>query len=539
MLGGVKLTEHNQIQLQSVFLNQLRLVVANQKAVVWLSPSIPIVFTPQQTGILVNHSSVIVRMNVLEPRAISPQNPQQEQKQKNSCNASKGLLRPLFNSPKRLALRALPIEGDGKKDLIHPYTVFMHEDLVEEAFRSSPLIVALMKSLPSMIPNTNENGDERTAWRHELCVEVVPVNSVIYRSLCREVYSEFIPTVLIPKSLNRIINVDNGTMIVLTFIDSKTLRQPHHIEITTYTNQIHHESELALVDTFKTEVIQNTYSGKVFLINHDMVKQNRKLTSGYIKFRLAPDGLAYTTLTQETFRHCTISAKSLDLSDLRMQTPIVSMDYDYRSYCRTIKPLELLLAIDVKQTLAQTSGVSVLMTARTVNDLHPVFKVFTGFPLFTAQFNMPELAQEDRVQLFQHLVNQKIRDQFEVDVDDVIHANPGGPRPRIVEDVTRDVEKAKSFDIWGALGGLHGYPALFPSQACGILLYGPPGTGKSLIGSCLARMYNMNMITVKGPELLSKYIGQSEAAVREVFDKADMKRPCILFFDEFDSLAPK
>lgn len=63
------------------------------------------------------------------------------------------------------------------------------------------------------------------------------------------------------------------------------------------------------------------------------------------------------------------------------------------------------------------------------------------------------------------------------------------------------------------------YPALFPSQSCGVLLYGPPGTGKSHIGSCLARMHNMRMITVKGPELLSKYIGQSEAAVRDVFDK--------------------
>lgn len=63
------------------------------------------------------------------------------------------------------------------------------------------------------------------------------------------------------------------------------------------------------------------------------------------------------------------------------------------------------------------------------------------------------------------------------------------------------------------------YPALFPSQSCGILLYGPPGTGKSHIGSCLARLTNMKLISVKGPELLSKYIGQSEKAVRDIFDK--------------------
>jgi len=73
----------------------------------------------------------------------------------------------------------------------------------------------------------------------------------------------------------------------------------------------------------------------------------------------------------------------------------------------------------------------------------------------------------------------------------------------------------------------------------GILLFGPPGCGKTLVAGVLANECSLNFITVKGPELLSKYIGASEAAVRDVFSRAKSAAPCILFFDEFDSLAPR
>lgn len=73
----------------------------------------------------------------------------------------------------------------------------------------------------------------------------------------------------------------------------------------------------------------------------------------------------------------------------------------------------------------------------------------------------------------------------------------------------------------------------------GILLYGPPGCGKTLIASAVAKECGLNFISVKGPELLNKYIGASEAAVRDLFDRAAAASPCILFFDEFDSIAPR
>lgn len=73
----------------------------------------------------------------------------------------------------------------------------------------------------------------------------------------------------------------------------------------------------------------------------------------------------------------------------------------------------------------------------------------------------------------------------------------------------------------------------------GILLHGPPGTGKTLIAKALAKMTESNFISVKGPELLSKWVGESEKGVREVFRKARQAAPCIIFFDEVDALVPR
>ncbi|KAL9111373.1 MAG: hypothetical protein Q9227_004250 [Pyrenula ochraceoflavens] len=73
----------------------------------------------------------------------------------------------------------------------------------------------------------------------------------------------------------------------------------------------------------------------------------------------------------------------------------------------------------------------------------------------------------------------------------------------------------------------------------GILFYGPPGTGKTLLAKAIATEFSLNFFSVKGPELLNKYIGESEANVRRVFQRARDARPCVVFFDELDSVAPK
>eukprot|EP00792_Barthelona_sp_PAP020_P005431 TRINITY_DN2645_c0_g1_i1.p1 TRINITY_DN2645_c0_g1~~TRINITY_DN2645_c0_g1_i1.p1 ORF type:complete len:784 (-),score=199.56 TRINITY_DN2645_c0_g1_i1:155-2413(-) len=73
----------------------------------------------------------------------------------------------------------------------------------------------------------------------------------------------------------------------------------------------------------------------------------------------------------------------------------------------------------------------------------------------------------------------------------------------------------------------------------GILLYGPPGCGKTLLAKAVASQSGANFISVKGPELLDKFVGESERAVRDLFERAKTAQPCVIFFDELDALVPK
>ncbi|KAK4564265.1 hypothetical protein RGQ29_006369 [Quercus rubra] len=102
-------------------------------------------------------------------------------------------------------------------------------------------------------------------------------------------------------------------------------------------------------------------------------------------------------------------------------------------------------------------------------------------------------------------------------------------------------------DIQNTIKEIIELPSKFPntfSQAplrlrSNVLLYGPPGCGKTHIVGAAAAACSLRFISVKGPELLNKYIGASEQAVRDIFSKANAAAPCLLFFDEFDSIAPK
>jgi len=73
----------------------------------------------------------------------------------------------------------------------------------------------------------------------------------------------------------------------------------------------------------------------------------------------------------------------------------------------------------------------------------------------------------------------------------------------------------------------------------GMLLYGPPGTGKTLLAKAVASTSESNFISIKGPELLSKWVGESEKGIREIFRKARQAAPCVIFFDEIDAIAPR
>jgi transitional endoplasmic reticulum ATPase len=117
-----------------------------------------------------------------------------------------------------------------------------------------------------------------------------------------------------------------------------------------------------------------------------------------------------------------------------------------------------------------------------------------------------------------------------IEIPDVTYDDVGGLEP-----VKRELVRAVEWPL--------AYPQMFETLHTrpprGVLLYGPPGTGKTLLARAVANASRVNFISVKGPELLNKFVGESERAVRDVFQRARQNAPTIIFLDEIDAIAPE
>ncbi|MFO8078212.1 MAG: CDC48 family AAA ATPase [Thermoplasmatota archaeon] len=155
------------------------------------------------------------------------------------------------------------------------------------------------------------------------------------------------------------------------------------------------------------------------------------------------------------------------------------------------------------------------------------------------------------IDLNEESIPADILNQLEVTSDDFYEAfkslTPSAMREVVIESPNIN---------WKDIGGLNGvkqdlqeavewpmkYHELFNHMDAnppkGILLYGPPGTGKTLLAKAVASESEANFISVKGPEFMNKWVGESEKAIRETFRKARQAAPCIIFFDELDAIAP-
>ncbi len=139
-----------------------------------------------------------------------------------------------------------------------------------------------------------------------------------------------------------------------------------------------------------------------------------------------------------------------------------------------------------------------------------------------------EITKADFEEALKEVMPSGIREVF-VEIPNVSWDQIGGLeelKQKLIEAVDWPLSHPKIFERMG----------INPPR--GILLYGPPGCGKTLLARAVAHESKANFISIKGPELLSKYVGESEKAIREIFRKAKMAAPCIIFFDEFDSIAP-
>ncbi len=140
-----------------------------------------------------------------------------------------------------------------------------------------------------------------------------------------------------------------------------------------------------------------------------------------------------------------------------------------------------------------------------------------------------KVTNEDFDEARRHVEPSAMREVL-VEVPDITWEDVGG-----LEDVKQELREAVEWPLR--------YPQVFAKLATkppkGILLFGPPGTGKTMLAKAVANESECNFISVKGPELLSKWVGESEKGVREIFRKARQASPAIIFFDEVDALVPK
>ncbi|HEY1249038.1 MAG TPA: CDC48 family AAA ATPase [Nitrososphaera sp.] len=138
------------------------------------------------------------------------------------------------------------------------------------------------------------------------------------------------------------------------------------------------------------------------------------------------------------------------------------------------------------------------------------------------------VTMDDFLDVIKEIEPSALREVF-VEVPDVSWDDIGG-----LADVKQELQEAVEWPL--KYHGLFVHSDATPPK--GILLYGPPGTGKTLMAKAAAHESEANFISIKGPELLSKWVGESEKGVREVFRKARQASPCIIFFDEIDAIAP-
>ena len=139
------------------------------------------------------------------------------------------------------------------------------------------------------------------------------------------------------------------------------------------------------------------------------------------------------------------------------------------------------------------------------------------------------VTMQDFIEVINEMEPSAMREVF-VEVPDVKWDDIGG-----LLSIKQELQEAVEWPL--KYQGVFKYADASPPK--GILLYGPPGTGKTLIAKAAANESEANFISIKGPELLSKWVGESEKGVREVFRKARQAAPCIIFFDEIDAIAPR
>ena len=228
---------------------------------------------------------------------------------------------------------------------------------------------------------------------------------------------------------------------------------------------------------------------------------------------------------------------------------------------------------DFLRSITETSSkILVIASAKSIENLHPTLHTKKGSHPFLKSVTLNPPSADERIKIIKFCLeldniqfkNQPIEGFYPCDIKKICEKISLGDLS--TAEISRQIEEFIPISKWGKslkpelkrniddVGGLaeaketllqtilwptkfkHIFTKIGVKMPKGVLLYGVPGSGKTLLAESFANFSSLNFIQVKGPELLSKYIGASEGNVRDLFMRAQAAKPCLIFFDEFDSL---
>ena len=303
------------------------------------------------------------------------------------------------------------------------------------------------------------------------------------------------------------------------------------------------ESEEQLREVF--EEAQENSPAIIFMDELDSIAPKREETSGDVERRVVAQLLSLMDGLEERGEVVVIGATNrVDAIDPALrrggrfdrEIEIGVPDRDGRMEIMQVHTRNMPLADDVElgayaesthgfvgadlASLAKEAGMSALRRIRPELDLE-------SDEIDADVLNRVQVTDEDMREAMHGIEPSALREVF-VEVPDVTWDQVGGldgTKERLRETIQWPLEYGSVFD------------AMDIDSAKGVLLFGPPGTGKTLLAKAVANEAESNFISVKGPELLDKYVGESEKGVREIFEKARSNAPTVIFFDEIDAIA--